>query len=180
MSQARRDVSDEAAAAALRLEIRNIPTDVLDREVSEWSAWRQDYLADRAYRLLVAAHGGGPVAPIEPSDRIRFEQEEILGRLPLRDAFGRLAEAEPKLRRLEEAALAGKKVRLRDLDRDLGVLVGPSARRSAPVLQGKTAREIAFMYVWARAQGRDGNFKSFFEQPRHESRTIVHGRPMDQ
>lgn len=114
MSYAKQDASDESAAEPLRLEIRDIPTDVVDREIRYW-AFRQDYLEDRAYRLLVAAHGGEPVAPIAASDRIRVEQEAMLGRLPLPDAFDRLADAEPELRRLKEVAMAGKKVRARDL-----------------------------------------------------------------
>ena len=167
MTQARRDVSDEGAATALRLEIRDIPTDVLDRELS-YSSFNNDYLDDRASRLLVAAHRGEPVAPIDPSKRIQFEQEAILGRLPLDDAFTRLVEAEPQLRTLEEIALTGKKVRSRDLD----ALVGPSARRSDTILRGETAHLIAIFYLDARAKGRNSGFKSLFEQ----SRSVVRGR----
>jgi hypothetical protein len=167
MSHAKRDVSDESAAEALRVEIRAIPIDVVDREIRYW-AFREDYLGDRAYRLLVAVHGGGSVAPSEASDRIRFEQEAMLGRLPLPDAFERLADAEPELRRLKEVALAGKKVRARDLRG----LLGPSARRSDPVLQEEIALLIAMFYLWDCAHGRAGSVKSYFERASIRTGTV--------
>jgi hypothetical protein len=164
MAQAKGDASDEVAAEALREEIRDIPEGVLDREISGWGE-HQDYLDDRAYRLLVAAHDGRPVEPIRESDRIVFEQEEILGRLPLPEAFQRLADAEPELRVYEGLVLAGKE-QPDDLDR----LVGPDAVGSDPALRGATALGIATYYLFERARGTPGP-KSYFER----LRSFAHG-----
>lgn len=173
MSQAKRDVDDEAAAAALRAEILGIPTTVIDSELSDWSA-RGNYLRDRAYRLLVAARDGGMVEPIDASDRIVFEQEAILARLPIVDAFARLADAEPELRGREEAALAGKRMQ----PHDLRGLVGPGARSVDPALQGDLALKITFVYLWDCAQGHRGSPSSYSERVR-SSHGTVHVRPSD-
>jgi hypothetical protein len=173
MSQAKRDVDDEAAATALRAEIDDISTTVIDTELADWGP-RGDYLRDRACRLLVAARHGRAVAPIEASDRIVFEQEAILARLPIVDAFARLADAEPELRRREEAALAGKRMQ----PHDLGGLVGPGARNANPALHGNLALKITAVYLWDCAQGHTGSTSSYFERVRGSHRT-VHVRPSD-
>jgi hypothetical protein len=172
MSQAKGDASDEVAAAALREEIRDIPQGVVDREISGWGE-RQDYLDDRAYRLLVAAHGGGSVAPIRESDRIVFEQEAILGRLPLPEAFRRLSDAEPELQHYEELVLAGK-----EQPDDLERLIGPDARGSDPVLHGATALGIATWYLFERTRGTPGP-KSYFERLRSFAHGTVGGMSVD-
>jgi hypothetical protein len=174
VSQAKRDVSDESAAAMLRAQIRDIPTSVIDREIREWGR-RQDYLQDRAYRLLVAARDGGSVAPIQASDQGVFEQEALLGRLPMADAFQRLADAEPELRRWEELALAGKKAQPGDVSR----LVGPSARNSDAVLQGDLALKIATIYLWDCRGGRNGDPRSYFDRAQHHSHGTIPVSPME-
>lgn len=174
VSQAKRDVSDESAAVALRAEIGDIPASVLDREIRDWGE-RQDYLKDRAYRLLVAARDGASASPIQASHRIVFEQEAILGRLPMTDAFQRLADAEPELRRCEERALAGKKMQPHDVDG----LVGPGARCSDPVLQGEIALKIAAIYLWSCARGRRVDPRSYFERAQRHSHGSVPVSPMD-
>jgi hypothetical protein len=175
VSQAKRDVSDEATSAALRAEIGDIPTSVLDRGLGDWGS-RRDYLGDRAYRLLVAARDGGSVAPIARSDRIVFEQEAILGRLPMAEAFQRLADAEPELRRCEEMALGRKKTR----PADLTGLVGPGARRSDPVLQGEIAIMISLIYLGGCARGRSADVRSYFERFHGSSHVTLGALPIDE
>jgi hypothetical protein len=174
VSQAKRDVSDEAATAALRAEIGDIPTGVLDRGLAGWGS-RRDYLGDRVYRLLVAARDGGSVAPIARSDRIVFEQEAILGRLPMAEAFQRLADVEPELRRCEEAALARKKMQ----PADLTGLVGPGARRSDPVLQGEIAIMISLIYLRGCALGRSADVRTYFERFHGSSHGTLHALPIE-
>jgi hypothetical protein len=172
MLQAKRDVSDRSAAESLRLEISDIGGDVLDREIGHWVS-RENYLDDRAFRLLVAAReGDGLVAPIDPEKHVRFEQEATLGRLPMADAFARLADVEPELGALKESALR-KKVR----SRDLSSLVGPGARRPNPVLSSDTAMKIALIYLGDCARGRDGDPRSYFDRVGRTSRVSIGVRP---
>lgn len=62
---------------------------------------RTSFVSDRAYRLLVAAVSDRGVEPIDASVRELFDEEERLGRLPLGEAYARLAESEPRLREVE-------------------------------------------------------------------------------
>ncbi len=70
---------------------------------------RDDYIDDRTYRLLAAAAADTTVAPI-PLERVDlFAQEEEIGRMPMEQAFGRLAEIEPGLLDLKSQVEAVEK-----------------------------------------------------------------------
>jgi len=98
-SQARLDLGDEAARDALRDELGDLPAGSIEKQLSTW--WPRDsFIDDRAYRLLVAIRDDSAVPAIEPGQRELFELEQTLGRLPLPDAFERLAEIDPTLRSL--------------------------------------------------------------------------------
>jgi hypothetical protein len=90
------ELTDDDASAELRAAL---PTDneIVREAVRNRVNGRTDYLRDRAYRLLVAAATNTPVRPIDPVVAELFERERAVGRLPLRDAFRRLAEIEPGL-----------------------------------------------------------------------------------
>ena len=92
--------------ATLRLSNETAPDPTAIREAQRFFESRRDeFINDRAYRLLVAlARGDGWVPAISEANRERFDSEAHLGRLPLRDAFALLADRKPELRSLASSA----------------------------------------------------------------------------
>jgi hypothetical protein len=93
-------LDDEAAKARLceHLEAeREVAGPEVVQEALTHFRQRDDYIDDRAYRLLAAAAAGEAVAPIPPERAELFAQEEEIGRMPMEQAFGRLAKIEPGL-----------------------------------------------------------------------------------
>jgi hypothetical protein len=156
-------LGDDEARDQLRSRVEGDEQAVLN--AVEWLALRRDeYVGDRAYRILLAAATDTPVKPIDPAMEDRFAAERELGSLPLGDAFERLARLEPGLRELaEDASLSDP-----DLTKHRVELVGIGARSKDPLLSSDLAASIVMQYVRARG-GRSGEVdlsKSFFESPK--------------
>lgn len=93
-------LDDEAAKARLceRLEAeREVAGPEVVQETLTHFRQRDDYIDDRAYRLLAATAADTTVAPIPPERAALFAQEEEIGRMPIEQAFQRLVEIEPGL-----------------------------------------------------------------------------------
>jgi hypothetical protein len=92
---ARSELTDEEAVDRLRGE-RN-EEDVVSESLERLRRQRDNYLGDRAFRLLEAAGRGSIVQPPPADLQKLFEEERELGRIPLRDAFDRLTRIVPGL-----------------------------------------------------------------------------------
>jgi hypothetical protein len=93
-------LDDEAAKASLceRLEAeREVTGPEVVQEALTHFRQRDEYIDDRAYRLLAAAATDTAVAPTPLERADLFAQEEEIGRMPMEQAFERLAEIEPGL-----------------------------------------------------------------------------------
>jgi hypothetical protein len=165
-------LDDESAKARLRERLEAEP-EVVEEALTHFLR-RDDYIDDRAYRLLAAAAAGTTVAPI-PADRAElFRQEESIGRMPMEQAFERLAEIEPGLLDLKSQIEAVEKNGDR---RDCGLpkqireplhrLVGGGASSDHELLQTSLATSIVHQYLEMLA----GNTRfgtpdiSYFESP---------------
>ena len=156
-------LSDEEARNRLRPRVAGSEQVVLD--ATEWlERQRDEYIGDRAYRLLLAAATDTPVKPIDPAMADHFAAERELGSMPLGEAFDRLAQLEPRLRELAEAASP----RDPELRKHRSELVGIGARSEHPLLSSDLAASIVMQYVLARGRSdRDPDLsKSYFEGPR--------------
>jgi hypothetical protein len=142
------DASDSDACAALRADISGIPHAQLLSEIAHWHP-RGDYLNDRAYRLLVGVQGGGVVPPLEPECQDNFAREQELGRLPLPEAFARLATTTPALVEMERRARGGERPSISQL-RQLLKETGLDPTRTPD----RTEFHVITQYLWDCAKGR--------------------------
>lgn len=108
--------------------------------ITETARHRSDFIADRTHRLLRALAEDGPVIGIDPAVADLFEQEEHLGRLPLREAFARLADRDPGLLELHDRGEAASRCEITDL-------VGIRARSHDPLLMSDISASIAMQYL---------------------------------
>jgi hypothetical protein len=107
-----------------------------------------------------------------------FGDEEALGRLPLREAFRRLAALEPELRYLATwdletpAAAFGPRPYDQSSDRPAAdraaqELVGPGARSQIPIMRSDIAASIVRQYLAINARRTPGDLaKPYFVSPR--------------
>jgi hypothetical protein len=144
-------LDDETATAKLRERLDASPA-VLQEATIAMSKRRDDYLHDRAYRLLSAAAGDAPVQPIPPERVELFAREEALGRMPIQDAFALLAESEPRLADMERRARAhsrppdaGSQLP-QDISRPLHRLIGGGAQAQDELLRTSLATSIVHQY----------------------------------
>ena len=107
------NVDDAEACKALAAEIADIPRVDVERAIDGWFR-REDFIMDRAYRLLVGVRDGGAVPPIPNARRERFERDS-LGLVPVPEAFGRLAKSAAILREFEVRVRAGERVEVEAL-----------------------------------------------------------------
>jgi len=115
---------------------------------------QDDYIDDRAYRLLAAVATGTPVAPISPERAELFAREEAIGRMPMEQAFQRLAEIEPGLLDLQAKA---ETVEQNGDPRGCGLpkhikeplhrLIGGGARSDDELLHTTLATSIVYQYL---------------------------------
>jgi hypothetical protein len=133
---------DEQVQAELRSRLGT--DDIALADAIEFSAHRRsDFISDRGFRLLSAVAEDAPVRPIDPALVDLFNQEEEIGRLPLGEAFQRLAQLEPGLKgvaaQAESEAIGERGGHLYDpktdrvSGRNTGQLVGIAARSGVPL-----------------------------------------------
>jgi hypothetical protein len=115
---------------------------------------RDDYIADRAYRLLAAAATRTSVASMPAEQADLFTQEKTIGRTPMRQAFARLAETEPGLLEIEQQSRTSpedhnsEQCGLPNETRQrLARLVGGGARSDHQLLHTTLATSIVHQYL---------------------------------
>lgn len=147
-------LDDEAAKLALA---RRLEADskVLNEATIDLSRHRDDYIQDRAYRLLSAAATGTAVQATPPERQALFAEEAALGRMPIEQAFARLAEMEPRLLEVQRQAQRGspdgdpeESGLLKRLNEKLRGLVGGGASRHHELLRTNLASSIVHQYMW--------------------------------
>lgn len=113
-----------------------------------------DYIGDRAYRLLAAAAADTPMEPIPPARAELFAQEESIGRMPIEQAFQKLAAIEPGLLGLQgqaEAVAKNGDPRSCNLPKHikepLHRLVGGGSRNLHEILHTNLATSIVHQYL---------------------------------
>jgi hypothetical protein len=148
--------NDEDVASRMRRRAKD--PEAVQFALLELRPRRADFLDDRAYRILEAVRTGQPVAPVDPACEENFRAQERLARLPLRQAFARLADLAPGLRLLE-ARVADGGWRADTGDPDLGWgldgyvdqrlddVLKSSDGSPAPLLSSVVARTIATLYL---------------------------------
>lgn len=165
-------LDDESAKANLGEHLEAEP-EVVEEALTHFLR-RDDYIDDRAYRLLAAAAADTTVAPTPPERTDLFAQEEEIGKMPMEQAFERLAEIEPGLLDLKSQIEAVEKNGDR---RDCGLpkqireplhrLVGGGASSDHELLHTSLATSIVHQYLEMLA----GNTRfgtpdiSYFESP---------------
>jgi hypothetical protein len=155
---ARREDSDTAAAELLRAEIRDDRRGVA-RALRWLGTNRDEYVCDRAYRVLHAIATNKPVEPIRPAVAAVFEREAELGRAPLARAFEILVELEPRLRDLqsmEDENVWGKR---------LTELLGPNALGDDALVRSQLALSVASHYLTFGSDGRASKDITYFAAP---------------
>jgi hypothetical protein len=170
-----RDIDDETAKAALTEQLTQSPGDLgeaLQAMMRFGPVSRDDYVSDRAYRLLAASASGTAVAPMPPERSALFAREESLGRTPINQAFAVLKDIEPRLldveRKATSAELDDNGSLPPDIRRRLGVLVGGGAEREDELLRSSLASSITQHYLRVLAgDSRCGPpDMPFFDNPR--------------
>ena len=145
-------LDDETTTAKLRERLDASPA-VLKEATIAMSKHREDYLRDRAYRLLSAVAADGPVQPVPPERAELFAREEALGHMPIREAFALLAESEPRLANMERRARARSRPPdagcqlAEDISRPLHRLVGGGAEVEDELLRTSLATSIVHQYL---------------------------------
>lgn len=168
-------LDDEAAKARLTEELIGDPA-VVKEATLELSRRRDDYISDRAYRLLSAAAAGSDVQPVPPERADLFAAEEALGRMPLEEAFERLAEAEPHLEDIRRR-VSGRGTGVEPSDcgavppeikKELVDLVGGAARKEDELLHTTLASSIVHQYLQLLAGDTEAGpaSVSYFDHPR--------------
>jgi hypothetical protein len=146
-------LEDEAAVAKLgeRLDAGQA---VLEEAAIAMSKRRDDYIDDRAYRLLSAAAAHSVVQSTPPERAGLFAREEAIGRMPLQDAFALLAESEPRLLDLRQRAQlsatqdqSGGCALPEGIGKSLSHLVGGGAEVDDELLRSTLATSIAHQYL---------------------------------
>lgn len=172
---AKSTLDDEAAKAMLSERLTAEPAVVKEATI-ELSRGRNDYMSDRAYRLLSAAGGGSEVQPIPPERRELFAAEASLGRMPLEQAFESLAKAEPRLEDIRRRVSAHSADAARfeggrlpqEISEELIDLVGAGARKEDELLHTNLATSIVHQYLQLLAgDTRSGPADvAYFDHPR--------------
>lgn len=177
---------DETAKLALA-ELLEADSDVVKEATIDLAQRRDDYIDDRAYRLLSAAAAGTAVLPIPPERRELFAEEEAIGRMPIEQAFQRLAELEPRLIGVKHMAERGGQDEDGDacglpqrLRKELLGLVGGAANEHHELLRTTLATSVVHQYfLQLGGNARMGNPSvAYFDSPtKHFVASVSFGRP---
>jgi hypothetical protein len=150
---------DASARVALRDRLQAGP-DILAEATIDLSRRRDDYIHDRAYRLLSAAAADTAVQPIAPERQVLFAEEESIGRIPIEQAFQRLAELQPRLLDVKRAAEIGdpgadaeERGLPKHLRQMLHGLVGAGSSGDHDLIRTNLATSIVHQY-WEQLRGR--------------------------
>ena len=161
LGAAKSEGDDKNALDTLRQEAGWVSPDALTTAVKY--ADRDDYLHERARRLLVALRDGAPVQSVAPGLAAHLKREGHLGRLPLNEAFALLAESVPRLRELEAPGIKRGQV-----GREVRKLVGPASGNRDPLLASETAEWVAVRYLFLPVGRRSREKRSHFEMTAFE------------
>jgi hypothetical protein len=117
-------------------------------------AGRNEYVSDRARRLLSAVHNNSQVPQMPRELAGLFVLEETLGRMPLKEAFHHLTELEPRLATLGREIENGQVQANRQgsgfpskVSKELADLVGTGARGDDVVLHSSLAASLVRQYL---------------------------------
>jgi hypothetical protein len=137
---------------------------------------RNEFEADRAYRLLEAAITGSTVESIRPQWNELFAREEQLARMPLVGAFNEICHLQPSLRELQDDIEAGRIKPALSSDgfldwtvhEKLATLVGPRAHHDDSLVRSTLTRSLVAQYLMIStgATQYGGVDTSYFAAPR--------------
>jgi hypothetical protein len=146
-------MSDADACIALRLQLAE-EDGIIHTAIKKLAEEREDYLSDRAFRLLSAVAAGSAVRPLDPALSAVFTRERALGHLPLTEAFRELGLVEPGLVELSQAAeaITDWKAEKRALTRQLGWLAGARARSGDRLMRSDLIASLILQYLTAVAR----------------------------
>jgi hypothetical protein len=114
---ARSPVSDGQAREALAARVVSIDGGQRNEQAASHAvaslSLRDDFLEDRAYRLLTAVLEDRPVRPMDPAVAEIFARQERWCRLPLREAFADVANVDQQIEVIvSEAVSAGRRLEI--------------------------------------------------------------------
>jgi hypothetical protein len=145
-------LDDETVKAKLREDLDAEP-EIVEEAVAHFHRL-DDYIGDRSYRLLSAVAAGTAVASVPPERAALFAQEEEIGRMPMEQAFQRLAEIESGLLNLKSRAETLEKNGdpsgcglPKHIKKPLHRLVGGGARSDNDLLHTTLATSIVHQYL---------------------------------
>jgi hypothetical protein len=133
------DCDDEAARALLAQEVAPGQGDS-EAALKLLGRNRDEFLPDRAFRLLYAVAHRLPVEPMRGETQEPFRREERLGKLPLATAYTELVELEPRLSDAESSKPSSSET---PAGMPLSMLLGPNAQHSDPLVRSQLALSIA-------------------------------------
>jgi hypothetical protein len=109
---------------------------------------QEDFVGNRAWRLLDAAARGGPVKPLAEEERDRLEQIRGLLESTVDDGFELLAELQPELQNVaDRISSATDADPVKDFGPLLKWLVGASADTGSVVLRSHCAEVVATRHL---------------------------------
>lgn len=153
------DLSDEEAKAELHDAVRRNHAAAQSALLLYTGRPDTGYVNDRVHRLVAAAVADRPVQPMDPRRAPELEQQAVLGRLPIGEAFERLEASVPELSQLRAAAEAWRRAHpgaadivewygeFRKLAPRVDALVGPAAAGGDALSRSGVARGIVLGYL---------------------------------
>jgi hypothetical protein len=143
---ARSELTDEEAIDRLRGEWNEDA--IVKESLERLRRQRDNYVGDRAFRLLEAAGRGSIVQPPPADLQKLFEEERELGRISLRDAFDRLTRAVPALDDLRRSVRdPGANTRSAPFSFRAAELVGPDSSSQDELARSRLALLVSLAYL---------------------------------
>jgi hypothetical protein len=149
------EMSDRDAVGELRSIVGIVGERMARQSLSELGDGREEYMTDRAYRLLEAAVDGEPVEAPPAELAGLFAREDALGRLPIGLAVERLTELEPRLKDVWPADVpdGGEASWSNDAPRAVKELLGPRMENPDPLVRSNLALSIASHFLALDKEG---------------------------